>query len=145
MSREATVTISLRIKKDNLNYSHSQQFRADINGSTASSGGPTPGSLLVPVDGVTVDLSELVSPGLIEMQNLDPDNYVEWGLMVSGVFRPLGELRGGTPAEGAIFRLSRNLGEEEAVPGTGTSTPTNVLYLRANTAPCQVIVNIFED
>lgn len=60
-----------------------------------------------------------------QLTNLDPTNFVEYGVQVAGTFYPVGELQ---PGETYVVRLSRNLG---------------TLYLRANTASVEVQVLAF--
>jgi hypothetical protein len=105
-------------------------------------GGPTPGTLIVTTTGMDVDLSQLVEPGWIWVQNLDPDNYVELGLHDGSLFHPFAEIPPGLCA--GPFKLSRNFGEEHTLPGTGTSGVLNTLYLRANTDTCNVFVFCLE-
>jgi hypothetical protein len=103
--------------------------------------GPTPGMVNVPTDGVDVVFTELTRPGWLEMYNYDDDNYVEFGLHDGSLFHPLGEIPPQIPIR---IVLSRNLGVEMDVVGTGTSGIVNSLHLRANGAECQVFVGAFE-
>lgn len=140
MANEITVNISLQVKSGNLNYrSQPTVFRADMDGVK----GPTPGSITVPVTGVSVSFSELTTPGFCRLQNLDETNYVEYGILdtLGSVFYPLGEL---LPGEIAIIRLSRNLGESYPTTGTGTSASVNQLHFKANTDSVNVNVEAFE-
>lgn len=141
MANEAQVRASLQIKKGNLDYrSNPTVFNADVTGTD----GPTPGTITCAVaPGTDVSLSELSTPGLCVIQNLDSTNYVTVGVRdpESNLFYPFMELLAG---EIYVFRLSRNV-EEEFATGTGTVGPnTNRLRIIANTAACNVFVGAFE-
>lgn len=140
MSNEVTVRVSLQIRKGELDYrSYPTQFQAD-----ASVGeGPTPGLVLATTAGVSVDLTELSTPGFCWMQNLDATNYVTYGIWdpENSTFFPIGEL---LPGEFVMLRLARDI-EEEYGTGTGTTgANTNRLRLKADTASCHVRVEAFE-
>jgi hypothetical protein len=105
--------------------------------------GPTPGALAVSVAGVNVDLSQLTTPGWCKITNLDPTNFIEWGVWdpETTKFYPVGEIPAG---KWIVFKFSRNVAWEYGA-GTGTSGPeTNVLRLRADTAACNVSVEAYE-
>jgi hypothetical protein len=118
----------------------SGSFTVDLTGSFA---GPAPGTILVPLAGVDVDLSLFTTPGLAYLYNLDTANFVEVGIKepATGFFYPFLEIG---PLEGYPIKLSRNLGEEYTGTGTGTSAATNTLHAKANTAPCKVFFGVFE-
>ena len=143
MANEITVRASLRVLKGNLNFPTPGQgtFLATMNGAK----GPSPGVLTIGVNMTLVDFSELATPGMCWLQNLDSTNYVEWGLWDSyqNQFGVLGELK---PGESSVFRLSRYLGKEQ-IPGTGTTPAGNPtrFAMKATGAPCDVLVMAFED
>lgn len=138
MANEARVSVGISIRKGFLDYRPpSEVYLSDVSVGR----GPTPGTIAVPVTGVDVDLSALTNPGLCKMKNLDPTNYVEWGIHDGSIFHPVGRM---LPGEPCVFRISADLGLEEAVPGTGTTNPPNTLFLRANGATCQVNVEAFD-
>lgn len=139
MANEATVRNNLRIRKGNLIYSSGNaSFRANVSDDK----GPTPGYLSVTTAGENVSFSELTTPGLVRIKNLDETNYVEYGIHDGSLFHPVGEI---LPGEEYIFRLSRNLGEELNVsPGTGSTAVVNTFFLQANGGTCGVIVDAFE-
>ena len=140
MANEARVNCSLQIRTGNLTYtSQPTGFQADVAGVK----GPSPGAVTVSTAGTDIDLSELPTPGLATLQNLDEDNYVTYGSYdpETTKFYPLGEL---LPGEIFPIRLSRLLGWEQGT-GTGTDGPeTNRLRFYANAAECVVVVNAFE-
>jgi len=109
MSNEAFITSRLSIRRGNLNYRDPSAggFRADVSASV----GPSPGYILVPTAGVQVSFPQLVTPGLVWVQNLDDTNYFELGIKDpgTGLFYPLMEL---LPGESFPFRFSRNLLED---------------------------------
>ena len=140
MSNEATRTSRLRYKKGKVNWVESlSSFTFDVSGTAK---GPVPGAVEATVAGVSVDLSELSTPGACRLHNLDSTNFVTYGIWdaTDGIFFPLGELLAG---EFHDIRLSRYLSEEMGT-GTGTSGSGNTLYLKADTAACQVYVGAFE-
>ncbi len=142
MADEATVRSSLQIRKDNLQYSSlPSSFMADVSGTK----GPVPGALAVDSLGTLVDFSELTTPGLCRIHNLDADTYIEYGIWdpETAIFFPLGEVQAG---ESYILRLSRNL-QAEYGTGSGTATTdTNRLKLRAPSGQgsVNVVVEAFE-
>jgi hypothetical protein len=146
MASEAQLRVSLRIYKKSGNVvvlSYQNQgtaFNPDVTGSL----GPTPGAFVAGTLGTDVDLSQLSTPGLAWIRNLDPTNYVTIGIYdpEADKFLPLGEL---LPGEGYVLRLSREFGVDfSPATGTGTSAATNRLRVRADTAPCNVLVEAFE-
>jgi hypothetical protein len=141
MANEANIKASMRVLKGSLDYrSNPTQYLATQTGV----GGPTPGTILCAVaPGTDVDLSELTTPGLAVIQNLNATNYVTVGVYdpQSNLFYPMLEL---LPGEVQVIRLSRNIQEEYAT-GTGTVGPgTNTLRIIANSAACLVKVDAFE-
>lgn len=140
MADEAQIRASLQITNDPLEYrSQPTAFTADVAGIK----GPVPGAIEASVEGTDVDLSELVAPSLCRIMNLDATNFVEYGVWdpEGGTFYPLGEI---LPGETYVIRLSRNL-QEEFGTGTGTTgAGTNRLRFKADTAPCNVLVEAFE-
>lgn len=140
MANEASIRVSMNIKKGNLDYRSSPSlFRADIS----SSGGPTPGKITVPVTGVSITFPQLTTPGLAWVQNMDSTNYVEYGIKDPGTgkFYPLGEI---LPGEFYPIRYSRNLLSDYTNVGTGTDGDVNYLWFKANTAPVDVQIHAFE-
>lgn len=141
MANEITIRNSLQIQNGNLDYrSRPTSFRANMSGLD----GPVPGAVSCAVaPGTNIDLSELTTPGMCWVQNLDADNYVTIGMFdpESDIFYPTLEL---LPGEFSVFRLSRDI-QEELGTGTGTVGPgTNRLRCIADTAACNVIFHVFE-
>lgn len=141
MANEITVRNSLQIRKGHLDFqSKPTLYKADMTGLD----GPTPGTITCAVaPGTDVDLSELSTPGMCWVMNLDATNYVTIGIRdpESNKFYPFLEL---LPGEFTLFRLSRNV-EEEFATGTGTvGADTNRIRIVANTAACNVAVFAFE-
>src|SRR5258705_13267316 len=108
MSNEATVQSSLFIRVGNQQYkSNPTVFQADMSRAAPAS----PGRITVSIHGSNVDLSKIATPGLCWMQNLDPTNFVQYGIKdVAGNFYPLGEIM---PGGVYVLRLSRFILEEE--------------------------------
>lgn len=140
MANELVITAGLTANKGNLHYaSQNNGFQADMSGTK----GPSPGAISVSIEGTDVEFSQLTDPGWCRMINLDSTNYVEFGIWdpENSKFFPIGILR---PGKVALFEISPNL-QEEFNTGTGTTgANTNRLRLRANGAPCNVIVDAFE-
>lgn len=124
-----------------LNYqSQPTTFTVDVSGTK----GPSPGAIQVTIAGTDVDFSQLTTPGLCRIMNLDPTNYVEYGIrdVASRKFYPLGEI---LPGETYVLRLSRNI-QEEYYPSTGTGTTGDIdkFHIKANKAACNILVEAFE-
>lgn len=145
MANEAQVRGSLQILKKSgaitlIDYSSKPTvFKATVTGTK----GPAPGAFTVTVLGTDVDFSELTTPGLCVFKNLDPTNFVTYGIWdpENSKFFPLGEL---LPGEVYVLRLSRDL-QEEFQTGTGTTgADTNRLRFKADTASLDVSVEAFE-
>lgn len=141
MANEASVRVSLTINKGNLPWSSPQTgWQATLTGTK----GPTPGAVTVATGaGTDVVLTELSTPGLCYLRNIDSANFVSYGIkdVASGVFYPLGEL---LPGEDCVLRLSRVLGKEYAGAGTATDPAANRLHFRADTAAVAVQIMAFE-
>lgn len=145
MANEATIRSALQIRKavDGLVVMDYQSRPAAFQADVDDTKGPLPGAMTVGILGKDVDLSELETPGLCRIMNQDDENFVEYGIRdpETDFFYPLGEL---LPGESYVLRLSRNLEQEYIGTGTGTSPGmTNKLHLKANTAPCVVLVEAF--
>lgn len=144
MSNEIRTTINFTINKGNTSYQNRPNNEQTSFTNTATSPkGPSPGAVTIPTYGKDIYFTELVTPGEVFMHNLDSNNYVEYGIYDPqiGVFYPLGEL---LPDGIAKFRFSRNLQEQYAGSGTGTTTPENYFRLKANGASCVVVIEAFE-
>lgn len=147
MSNEARIRSGLQILKRNatgdrtlLDYqARPESFAADVTGTK----GPVPGAITCTTAGTDISFSELTTPGLCRIMNLDSNNYVEVGIWepTGSIFYPLMEL---LPGESYVIRLSRNLQEQYAGTGTGTTAPTNTVRVKANAASCVVLVEAFE-
>ena len=141
MANEITVHSSFDINNGSL------QFRGLPSSFTASmvgKKGPTPGAITVLTTGTDVDLSQLTTPGMCQLTNLDTINVIEYGIWdpETTKYYPLGEL---LPGESYGIRLSRNLQWEYAGVGTGTTGPeTNKLRLRSSNTTCNAVVSAFE-
>lgn len=135
MAKEATIRVSLGIRKtdpaDNsrilLDYqSRPTGFNIDVTGVK----GPTPGAIAVPPSGVDVDLSELTTPGLVVIYNLDPDDTIHYGIRdpENDIAFMLGQVR---PGCNWPLELSTLLTKEVEATGTGFVAGNNRLHLRA--------------
>jgi hypothetical protein len=109
------------------------------------SGGPYPGTIKVAQNHTEPDLSQIVTPGLCRLQNLDLTNSVYYGIYSSHYndFFPLGKL---LPQTTQVIYLCDLLGRDMQ-PGTGTSPGdafTNKLSFKALAAPCYVLIEVFD-
>lgn len=139
MSREATVYAGLAITAGNLRYrTPATSFRADVAGAK----GPSPGAITVSATGTDVDFSELTSPSLCYIKNLDEASYVDIGPRDpdSGVFHPFLKL---LPGESVALRLAHNLGSEST--GTGSGTGNATFRMRAYPSAAVVSVEAFDE
>lgn len=139
MSNEGQMTSSFSIRQLDSNNDVTLEYRAtptsyqfDVTGTF----GPTPGTLAVTTSGVEVDLSKLTTPGFCRIYNHDDTNYVEYGILDSNgaTFHELGEVG---PKEHFDLKLSRNI-------GSGSGTAYESLFIKANSATCNVSVLAFE-
>lgn len=136
MANEARVSSLLAINAGNVQYSSlPSAFTADVTGRK----GPVPGAFTATTAGVDVDLSELTTPGLYRVMNLDATNFVEIGIRDADGFLPFHEIM---PGETYVGRFSRNLLQEYI--GTGTTGSIHHLHVKANTASCNVVLEAFE-
>jgi hypothetical protein len=137
MAGEASIRVSLQINKAPFRYqSQPTSFAVDV----ANARGPSPGYIKVTDAVTTVDFSTLTQPGVCRVTNLSDTYIVEVGIKVPGTskFHPLMEI---LPNDfSPLFRISRNLGEEEDYPGTGTTAEINSMGIRAVGAPSTVDV-----
>lgn len=110
-------------------------FTFDLNGD----GGDAPGFVDADITETVVDLSALTRPGWVFMQNFDPTNYVDWGAGPN-----LGAGTGLTPGTGTFddLLIGRMYPGE---PALFRLHPHANLVLRADTAPCRVLVKALED
>jgi len=140
MSREGTVNQSLSIIKDNLDYRSKQgnSFNFDVS----IGKGPSPGAITVTGAGTDVDFSELTTPAVCRITNLDDTDFVEYGIYdsVTGELYLLGEV---LPGETWPFRLSRNLGSSIS-SGTAIVDTGHTLRIVSNNGPVNVLVEAFD-
>ena len=76
MANEISVSSVLAVNNGQLRVNlHSGSIQID----QALAKGPTPGYVLVGTDATAIDLSELTTLGVIQIQNLDLTNFVDFG------------------------------------------------------------------
>lgn len=121
MANEISVSARLKCVNGNLKFEYNT---GNLNFTQAAAGGPTPGYLTIGTTEESVTFPELSTKGWLIMRNLDGTNYVQWGFSTT-VYG--GRMEAGEPA--GPFRLE---------PGT-------TIYLKANTAACQVLIYALED
>lgn len=126
MANEITFSFNLSVIEQTnsfLDKRYQNNWQADL----ATSKGPSIGAQTISVAGEDIDLSELTTPGIAIIKNLDKANFVEIGINApTDGFVPLAEL---LPGEEYVIRFSRNLG---------------TLHMRANTAQVVVGLDVFQ-
>lgn len=122
MADEITIQSGIAVSKGNLivpNY-NTTRYRLDMTGS----GGPSPGFFTVGLTEESLTFPELAVLGFLHMLNLDATNFVRWGFS-TGVYG--GRINAGEPS--GPFRLN----------------PGATLYIIADTAPVDCLINCFEN
>ena len=120
MANEITITSGIKVAKGNLAFT--QQSTSATFDQTGT-GGPTPGVISVGTAEESTAFPELTTEGWLWMKNLDTTNYVQWGFSTT-VYG--GRMKAGETA--GPFRME----------------PALTLFLKANTAACNVAVYGFE-
>jgi hypothetical protein len=139
---EFTIRVGLTARGGNVDYvSRPDSYTADLEGATMK--GPTPGAVAVSTEGTDIDLTQLTNPGYCRIRNIDTVNSFEWGVYdpENDRFIVVGEL---APGEPALFRLSRNFGQEYTDTGTGTTAATNTLRCKALGGASVALVEAFQ-
>lgn len=138
MSREIQAQAGLTVIKGNpptINYrSPVTAFVTDLVSTSVL--GPVGGAALVTTTGADLPLTGLVTPGWCWVYNagrydgatVDGSEYIQYGIHDGSVFHSFGEL---APGEASVFKFSRDFGEENTVPGTGTTGTVNTFYAKA--------------
>ena len=116
------LTLTLNPTGDGLNLPPFSSGRVTI--AQTSEGGGNPGLLDVTTSEVTLSFGS-VAPGAIMLINMDPTNYVEWGV-ATGVYP---------------FRLHPNTGAVTSKWAPHfVQRQSGTIYLKANTATCKVLI-----
>ena len=122
MADEITVNQSLRVSNGNFS------FRREVGFSTfdqTTAGGGNPGTVNIGTSEESVTFGDITTPGWAIMTNLDTTNFVKWGFS-TGVYG--GRMEPGETA--GPFRLDPALAS---------------LYMIADTAACNVLIQVLED
>lgn len=121
MADEITVNLSLVASKSGVQVrraiNDSFDWTTPRTGGQVQTVGTTHEAIVVPAD--------MTTAGWMWFRNLDPTNYAEVGRDSGGSFLAVAKLK---PGEPAFFRAA-----------------SNALYLKANTAPCEVEYGILAD
>ena len=142
MANEAQLRISLLINNQSsggqLVY---QSFPQGYTGNVVGNAGPVPGAQLISNHGTQISFPGLTLPGYAILHNLDPTNFVTYGIWIPSLNRgiALGEL---LPGEIYVLRFSRYLGQDFS-GGTGSADAIK-FWMVANSAPCWVDISAFE-
>lgn len=123
MANEIRTTQQLAVQNGNLNVAY-PATGATSSFDQAAIGGPTPGMLAIGTTEESTAMPELSTVGWVMLHNLDATNYVQWGFS-TGVY-------------GGRMEANEKAGPFRLEPGT-------TLYMKANTAACQVNVFALED
>jgi hypothetical protein len=146
MAQEANVRISLQVRGAAVlgATQQAQLYQSQPTGFTANVSRIKyiPGDIDVPDTGVLLDLSQLIQPGLVWWQNLDPTNFVTVGPYDGSRFYPFMEM---LPGEMQQFRFSRWLNQEFLGTGTGTNADKNKVLMIATGGTCIVRAHIFDN
>lgn len=137
MSNEATIRSSIDIQHTTLKY---RSYPTDFQLTVSTEKGPMVGAIQATLAGTSVGLTEVTTPGLMRVRNLDATNYVTLGIWDGLEFHPFMEVG---PGEHYVIKLPRELTETYGT-GTGTIGIGEALQIKANTAACNVLVEIFE-
>ena len=122
MADEITVNQSLRVSNGNFS------FRREVGFATfdqTNAGGGNPGTVNIGTAEESVNFGDITTPGWAIMTNLDDTNFVKWGYS-TGVYG--GRMEAGETA--GPFRIDPGL----------TS-----IYMIADTAACNVLIQVLED
>jgi hypothetical protein len=145
MANEFNVRAGISVRGGNVDYqSRPGAFSDDLVAAKAF--GPVPGAFVASTAGTDADLSQIGTPGWVELKNLEPDggNDVQWGVRrpASNLFLPVGILE---PGQSAVFKLSPSFGMEYLPStGTGTSAEVDKLHFKATGGAVNVFVGAFE-
>ena len=140
MANEAALVNSLHLVVGYVDYRPlPTSFYENVTGSK----GPCPGAFTASVEGTDVDFSQLTTPGLCRIINLDTTNSVDVGIWdpETSTFYPYQRIH---PGKSYVIYLSPDLQEQY---GTGTGTTganTNRMRVKAVTVACNVSVEAFE-
>lgn len=146
MADEARITSNLTIRKltstggIQLQYiSQPGSFQANVTGTK----GPVPGAMSVSVYGTNVDFSQLTTPALCRIMNLDSSAYLTYGIWdeTDDEFLALGEV---LPLESYVIRLSRALGQQYGTGTTQYSVNAHKLRLVSSSGTINAVVEAFE-
>ena len=119
MADEIKVTETIRVTKTSTNYKDSIA-PGQISFDMAGNGGGNPGVVNIGTSEENVSFGDL-TPNMVWMQNLDPTNYVQWGMSDAGTMKAVGRLN---PGETARFVLDSGV----------------TLRMKAHTAACDVLI-----
>jgi len=121
MANEIKITAGISVRKSNLVFEH---IATTALSNMTGTGGPTPGFFIVGLVEESTVFPELTTEGWLFMRNLDATNYVQWGFS--------------TTVYGGRIRAGETAGPFRMEPGL-------TLFLKANTAACNVLIYGFED
>ena len=130
MAGTIQVTSGIVVNNNALQYS---SYPKSFQAIQTTANGVTPGTVTIATSVTDVVLTGLLVPGIVHIVNLDPNNFVTFGLHDSTIFRPLGEL---LPGESWVFRLSRTI--------LTANTAADKFAMLADTAAVKVLVAAFD-
>lgn len=122
MADEIRVNSTIAVKKGSFDITLGRQFNVDQTGD----GGGNPGKVAIGTTEEVVALGDITTIGWAYIQNIDATNYVQWGPESGGAMVVAGRLEAG---EGIVVRLE----------------PSTTYRMKADTAACDVILQVFED
>lgn len=126
MSNEIAVTFGLNVRNPagtTTGYSQTINRNLQLNQAALGANGEV---AAVTTTATTYSFSNLATPGLIYLQNLDATNFVTYGALSGSTFVPLGKIK---PGEIAFFRLD----------------PDATFQMKADTASVNIWYYVLED
>ena len=121
MANEITLTVGLQLVNGNLRV----QFPQVASQYTQTTSGLSDQVLSIGTSEENVSFTDVTTPGVTVLHNLDSTNYVEYGMSDAGTMKTLGKLM---PGDKHVLRLAAS----------------TTLRMKANTAACKVRVLCLE-
>lgn len=121
MANEITLSLGLQLVNGNLRA----QFPQVSSQYTQTTSGLSDQVLSIGTSEENVSFTDVTTPGLVVLHNLDSTNYVEYGMSDGGTMKTLGKLAAG---DKHLIRLAAS----------------TTLRMKANTAACKVRVMCLE-
>lgn len=123
MADEIRSTVSLSVNNGNFTFDRSKSFASD---QTSARGG-NPGSVTIGSTEEVINFGDIVTEGIIWIENLDSTNYIDYGPESGGSMVLFGQVK---PGEIQLFRLYPGITfRAQASPPTGTAAVSCDAYI----------------